>query len=75
MDGNSTQFKSLIKNGGMRIMAIYVITGMYNRNRAHVKEQLLEAGHEVFNIDYKNGDYCADLSTKEGERRNCRCHW
>ena len=47
-------------------MAIYVITGGTTGIGAHVKEQLLEAGHEVFNIDYKNGDYCADLSTKEG---------
>lgn len=50
----------------MRIMAIYVITGGTTGIGAHVREQLLEAGHEVFNIDYKNGDYCADLSTKEG---------
>ena len=47
-------------------MAIYVITGGTTGIGAHVREQLLEAGHEVFNIDYKNGDYCADLSTKEG---------
>ncbi len=27
-----------------------------------------EQGHEVFNIDYKGGDYTADLSTKEGRK-------
>lgn len=44
MDGNSTQFKSLIKNGGMRIMAIYVITGGTTGIGAHVREQLLDRG-------------------------------
>ncbi len=47
-------------------MAIYVMTGGTSGIGAVTREKLQEAGHEVFNIDYKNGDYCADLSTKEG---------
>ena len=47
-------------------MGIYVITGGTTGIGAIVREQLLEQGHEVFNIDYKDGDYCVDLSTHEG---------
>jgi NAD(P)-dependent dehydrogenase (short-subunit alcohol dehydrogenase family) len=53
-------------NGGKTKMGIYVITGGTTGIGAIVREQLLEQGHEVFNIDYKDGDYCVDLSTHEG---------
>lgn len=49
-------------------MGIYVITGGTTGIGAAVKEKLLEAGHEVFNVDYKGGDYCADLSITEGRQ-------
>lgn len=49
-------------------MAIYVITGGTTGIGAAAKEKLLEQSHEVFNIDYKGGDYLADLSTQEGRR-------
>ena len=47
-------------------MGIYVITGGTTGIGAVVRQQLQEAGHEVFNLDYKGGDYEADLSTKSG---------
>lgn len=47
-------------------MGIYVITGGTTGIGASVREKLIEQGHEVFNIDYKGGDYLADLSTREG---------
>lgn len=47
-------------------MAVYVITGATSGIGLAVKETLLEQGHTVFNIDYKEGDFTADLSTKEG---------
>lgn len=49
-------------------MAIYVITGGTTGIGAAAKAKLLEQGHEVFNIDYKGGDYLADLSTLEGRQ-------
>ena len=49
-------------------MGIYVITGGSSGIGAEVKKLLEESGHEVFNIDYKGGDYCADLSEKEGRQ-------
>lgn len=47
-------------------MGICVITGGTTGIGAEVKRLLLEQGHEVLNIDYKGGDVCADLSTKDG---------
>ena len=47
-------------------MGIYVITGGTTGIGAVVRQQLQEAGHEVFNLDYKGGDYEADLSTTSG---------
>ena len=47
-------------------MAVYVITGGTTGIGAATRETLLEQGHEVFNIDYKDGDFLADLSTREG---------
>lgn len=46
-------------------MAVYVITGGTTGIGAATRETLLSQGHEVFNIDYKGGDYIADLSTRE----------
>lgn len=43
-----------------------VITGGTTGIGACVKESMLEQGYEVFNIDFNNGDYIADLSTKKG---------
>lgn len=45
---------------------IYVITGGTTGIGAATRETLLAEGHEVFNIDYKGGDFLADLSTSEG---------
>lgn len=47
-------------------MAIYVITGGTTGIGAATRNRILEQGHEVFNIDFKGGDYLADLSTEEG---------
>lgn len=47
-------------------MAIYVITGGSSGIGASIRSQILDAGHEVFNIDYKGGDFEADLTTDEG---------
>lgn len=47
-------------------MRTYVITGGTTGIGAAVRTQLLEQGHEVFNIDYKGGDFLADLSTRQG---------
>lgn len=49
-------------------MAIYVMTGASTGIGAATREILLKQGHEVLNIDYKNGDINADLSTKEGRK-------
>ena len=49
-------------------MSTYVITGGTTGIGAAVREQLQAQGHDVFNIDYKGGDYLADLSTKEGRQ-------
>lgn len=46
-------------------MSIYVITGGTTGIGAATRETLLSQGHEVFNIDYKGGDFQADLSSKE----------
>lgn len=47
-------------------MGIYVITGGTTGIGAEVRHLLLKDDHEVFNIDYKGGDFEADLSTDEG---------
>lgn len=47
-------------------MGVYVMTGGTTGIGAEVRKQLLEQGNEVYNIDYKGGDFCADLSKKEG---------
>lgn len=50
-------------------MAIYVMTGGSTGIGAVTRRKLLDAGHEVFNIDYRDGDFAADLSTSEGCER------
>lgn len=47
-------------------MSVYVITGGTTGIGAAARETLQQQGHEVFNIDYKGGDFLADLSTQEG---------
>ena len=47
-------------------MGVYMITGGSTGIGAEVRRLLLEEGHEVFNVDYKGGDFEADLSTDEG---------
>ena len=44
------------------------LTGGTTGIGAAVRKTLLDQGHEVFNIDFKGGDYLADLSTKEGRQ-------
>lgn len=56
-------------------MGIYVITGGTTGIGAQVRQQLLGQGHEVCNIDYKGGDICADLSTKEGRQTALHAIW
>lgn len=47
-------------------MGTYVITGGTTGIGAVVRKMLLAEGHDVFNIDYKEGDFEADLSTDDG---------
>lgn len=49
-------------------MSTYVITGGTTGIGAAVRKLLLAQGHDVFNIDFKGGDYLADLSTPEGRQ-------
>lgn len=49
-------------------VSTYVITGGTTGIGAAVRKLLQGQGHEVFNIDYKGGDYLADLSTVEGRQ-------
>lgn len=49
-------------------MGIYVITGGTTGIGAQVRRMLVEEGHEVFNLDFKGGDYLADLSKPEGRK-------
>ena len=47
-------------------MGIYVITGGTTGIGAVTREKLQMKGHTVYNVDYKGGDFCADLSQPEG---------
>lgn len=47
-------------------MGIYVITGASTGIGAETRKILISQGHEVFNIDYKDGDVSVDLVSKEG---------
>lgn len=49
-------------------MGTYVITGGTTGIGLQTRRLLTEEGHFVYNVDYKCGDFCADLSKKE-ERR------
>lgn len=49
-------------------MGIYVITGASSGIGAKTAEVLQERGHEVVNIDLKDGDIEANLATKEGRQ-------
>lgn len=49
-------------------MGTYVITGGTTGIGLKTRKMLTEAGHTVYNVDYKCGDFCADLSKKEGRR-------
>lgn len=46
-------------------MGTYVITGGTTGIGLQTRKLLIEEGHIVYNIDYKCGDFCADLSNKE----------
>ena len=49
-------------------MSTYVITGGTTGIGAATRKLLLSQGHEVFNIDFKGGDYLADLSAPQGRQ-------
>lgn len=49
-------------------MGTFVITGATTGIGAATRKTLLEQGHAVFNIDYKGGDFNADLSKPEGRQ-------
>ena len=49
-------------------MSTYVITGGTTGIGAATRKLLQAQGHDVFNIDFKGGDYLADLSTPEGRQ-------
>ena len=49
-------------------MGVYAITGASSGIGAKTKELLLEKGHEVINIDLKDGDICVNLATAEGRQ-------
>ncbi|MBQ4283642.1 MAG: SDR family oxidoreductase [Lachnospira sp.] len=47
-------------------MGVYVVTGGSSGIGAAAVEILKKDGHEVINVDLKNGDICANLATQEG---------
>ncbi len=49
-------------------MGVYAVTGGSSGIGAAVVELLRKDGHEVINIDLKNGDICANLATPEGRQ-------
>ena len=49
-------------------MGVYAITGASSGIGAKTKELLLQKGHEVINIDLKDGDICVNLATPEGRQ-------
>lgn len=49
-------------------MGIYVITGGTTGIGAVTRDKLKAKGHTVYNVDYKDGDFCADLSRPEGRK-------
>lgn len=49
-------------------MADYVITGATSGIGLATKQTLEKQGHRVFNVDFKDGDFTADLSKPEGRQ-------
>ncbi|MBQ2804187.1 MAG: SDR family oxidoreductase [Lachnospiraceae bacterium] len=49
-------------------MGVFAITGASSGIGAKTKELLLERGHEVINIDLKDGDICVNLASPEGRQ-------
>ena len=49
-------------------MGVYAITGASSGIGAKTKELLQQRGHEVINIDLKDGDICVNLATPEGRQ-------
>ena len=49
-------------------MGVYAVTGGSSGIGAAVVELLRKDGHEVINIDLKNGDICSNLATVEGRQ-------
>ena len=49
-------------------MGVYAITGASSGIGAKTKELLLKHGHEVVNIDLKDGDICVNLASPEGRQ-------
>ncbi len=49
-------------------MGVYAITGASSGIGAKTKEILLERGHQVINIDLKDGDICVNLASPEGRQ-------
>ena len=49
-------------------MGVYAITGASSGIGAKTKELLLMRGHEVINIDLKDGDICVNLASAEGRQ-------
>lgn len=47
-------------------MGVYVVTGGSGGIGGKTVEILRSQGHEVINVDLKDGDICANLATKEG---------
>ena len=50
-------------------MGVYAVTGGSSGIGAAVVELLKKDGHDVINIDLKNGDICANLATPEARER------
>lgn len=50
-------------------MGVYVVTGASSGIGLEVKKILISRGHEVVNIDYRDGDILADLSRKEERQK------
>lgn len=49
-------------------MGVYVVTGGSGGIGGKTVEILKNQGHEVINVDLKNADICADLSSEEGQK-------
>ncbi len=50
-------------------MGVYAITGGSSGIGAATKELLKQQGHQVINIDLKDGDICVNLATPEGRQQ------